>query len=475
MKKLPPFVAHISMNQRLKASMPKKLACATFLILSTCLAKAETWYGTAFAIADGYTYVTNEHVTKDALTICLRTPNKKWGKAKIINSDRSDDLSIIRANIHSSPLALGSSHEIRKGMSVLAIGYPVPDLMGLESKVTEGIVNSLSGAAGDTRRIQISTAIQPGNSGGPLLSENGNVLGVVVSRMGRKFTEATGQVADSVGYAINIARLNALIETTPNLSRYARQATTGKNYSRVNLVSLSEPSVLLVVAHDKYINCDSEKDLDIPDFGAKAKSREELDRQDREAALIAKIKLEKELAALKKKEEELEKAKAIEALKEKNKKEAEEKQARKIKDELDKVSSDWRQIDASQGFAYYKFTNAIPLYRGLADYPNIETAKTMLQSYLKSLKDNENIINGSLSGAKARIVSVHANNGYATAEVSNVEPSEVEAIVIFNEYTKQWIVSTPSRWSGNNFSFLFNNDSANGLKKNSTVYLKIKD
>jgi hypothetical protein len=463
------------MNQRFFASIPKKLALAAFMLWGAVSVKAETWYGTAFAIADGYTYVTNEHVTKDALTICLRTPNKKWGKAKIINSDRSDDLSVIRANIHSSPLALGSSNEIRKGMSVLAIGYPVPDLMGLESKVTEGIVNSLSGAAGDTRRIQISTAIQPGNSGGPLLSENGNVLGVVVSRMGRKFTEATGQVADSVGYAINIARLNALLETTPNLSRYARQAATGKNYSRVNLVSLSEPSVLLVVAHDKYINCDSEKDLEIPEFGAKAKSREEIDRQDREAAQIAKIKLEREIAAQKKKEEELEKAKAVEALKERNKKEAEEKQAKKINDELDKVSSDWRLIETSQGFAYYKYTNAAPLNKGLTELANAEAAKTMLKNYLKSLKDNENITNGNLSDKRARIVSVHANNGYAIAEAINIEPSKVEAIVVFNENIKQWTVSTPSRWSGNTFSFLLNSDSASGLKQNSTAYLKLKD
>jgi hypothetical protein len=72
-------------------------------------------------------------------------------------------------------------------------------------------------------------------------------------------------------------------------------------------------------------------------------------------------------------------------------------------------------------------------------------------------------------------VSVHANNGYAIAEAINIEPSKVEAIVVFNENIKQWTVSTPSRWSGNTFSFLLNSDSASGLKQNSTAYLKLKD
>jgi V8-like Glu-specific endopeptidase len=455
------------MNQRFIASIPKKLALAAFMLWIACSAKAETWYGTAFAIADGYTYVTNEHVTKDALTICLRTPNKKWGKAKIINSDRSDDLSVIRANIHSSPLALGSSNEIRKGMSVLAIGYPVPDLMGLESKVTEGIVNSLSGAAGDTRRIQISTAIQPGNSGGPLLSENGNVLGVVVSRMGRKFTEATGQVADSVGYAINIARLNALIETTPNLSRFARQATTGKNYSRVNLVSLSEPSVLLVVAHDKYINCDSEKDLEIPDFGAKVQTRAEIDRQDREAAQIAKIKLQKEIAEKKKQEEELNKLN-----------DAKERNENLVKNELYKISNKWDLVDTSEGFAYYKHTKSLPINKSLADYSNANEAKQILKGYLASLKDESILLKGAISDEKAKLTSVDAINSYAIATIENVQPSDIEVVLIRNNVLRNWIISTPSKSHGKSISFNVKKEDGDALARYiyySTVYLKIKD
>lgn len=68
---------------------------------------------------------------------------------------------------------------IHSGDSVVAIGYPFQGLLTSDFTVTTGIVNTLSGLLNDTRYLQISAQIEPGNSGGPLLDTSGSVVGVV--------------------------------------------------------------------------------------------------------------------------------------------------------------------------------------------------------------------------------------------------------------------------------------------------------
>jgi S1-C subfamily serine protease len=64
----------------------------------------------------------------------------------------------------------------------IAIGYPFHGLLSSDLTVTTGIISSLSGIVNDTRYLQISAAVQPGNSGGPLLDTSGNVVGVVAAK-----------------------------------------------------------------------------------------------------------------------------------------------------------------------------------------------------------------------------------------------------------------------------------------------------
>ncbi len=67
--------------------------------------------------------------------------------------------------------------------SVVAIGFPFHGLLASDFTVTTGIVSSLSGVLNDTRFLQISAAVQPVNSGGPLLASNGDVVGVVAAKL----------------------------------------------------------------------------------------------------------------------------------------------------------------------------------------------------------------------------------------------------------------------------------------------------
>jgi len=216
---------------------------------------SSTATGTAFAVADGFTYVTNYHVIDGARTVCLKSADGAFVRAQVLAFDKADDLALLRAERRSPPLPLASPTEIQRGMPVLTIGFPHPSIMGFESKVTDGIVNSLTGLGGDRRRFQVSAPIQPGNSGGPLLSERGNVLGVVVSKLGMRFAEISGDIANSVGYAIHAARLRALMDTTPELRGVTGPPLSIRPKEKVLLVSQVEKSVALVLATTDKDDC----------------------------------------------------------------------------------------------------------------------------------------------------------------------------------------------------------------------------
>ena len=86
---------------------------------------------------------------------------------------------------------------------MIAIGYPYHGLLTSDFTVTTGIVSSLSGLFNDPRYLQISAAVQPSNSGGPLLDSSGNVVGVVAEKLATlKFVKATGEIPENINFAI---------------------------------------------------------------------------------------------------------------------------------------------------------------------------------------------------------------------------------------------------------------------------------
>jgi S1-C subfamily serine protease len=81
--------------------------------------------------------------------------------------------------------------------------------------VTTGIVSSLSGLLNDTRFLQISAAVQPGNSGGPLLSSNGEIVGVVAAKLNAlKVARATGSIPENINFAIKTGALRDFLDNS---------------------------------------------------------------------------------------------------------------------------------------------------------------------------------------------------------------------------------------------------------------------
>lgn len=173
--------------------------------------KAE-WTGTGFAIADGYV-VTNYHVTNGAKTIKVRGVNgdmKEAYKAYVVASDREHDIAIIKIvdkkfeGFENTPYCIGKSIP-EVGDEIFVLGYPMTNTMGQEVKLTDGIISAASGFKGDQSMYQISAAVQPGNSGGPLFDNEGNVIGVVCAKHAD---------AENANYAIKVSYLYSLVNSS---------------------------------------------------------------------------------------------------------------------------------------------------------------------------------------------------------------------------------------------------------------------
>jgi putative serine protease PepD len=163
--------------------------------------QAERAQGSGFVYDDKGDIVTNQHVVDGAQSISVRFWNGKTYDAHVVGTDASTDLAVIKVDAPSSllhPLTLGDSSSLAVGDGVVAIGSP----FGLEETVTSGIVSALhrqmtspSGFAINDS-IQTDAAINHGNSGGPLLNQEGRVIGVNAQ------IESESGGNDGVGFAI---------------------------------------------------------------------------------------------------------------------------------------------------------------------------------------------------------------------------------------------------------------------------------
>ena len=159
--------------------------------------------GTGFFVASGGYLVTNNHVIKDKTDYAVRDLKGRFYKATAVARDTTRDLALLKVSGSFAPLRVASSETVSKGQRVLAVGYPQISIQGNESKVTDGIISSFSGINNDDHWFQISVPIQGGNSGGPLVTENGAVVGVVVATANvAKFFKMTGNLPQNVNYAI---------------------------------------------------------------------------------------------------------------------------------------------------------------------------------------------------------------------------------------------------------------------------------
>jgi serine protease Do len=168
----------------------------------------DTQGGTGFLISEDGELVTNYHVVENADKIEIRLGNRQRITAKVIGKDPATDLALLKveSNQKFTPLPLGDSDRLRVGEWVMAIGDP----LNFDKTVTVGVVSAKdrSGLTADasTRSfenfIQTDAAINFGNSGGPLLNVNGEVVGI---------NTAMFRPAQNIGFAVPVNTLKQIL------------------------------------------------------------------------------------------------------------------------------------------------------------------------------------------------------------------------------------------------------------------------
>ncbi len=172
--------------------------------------------GTGFVVSANGHVVTNAHVVQGCVGDIQGNPTGEApAKLRLVSSDETNDLALLQATGTFKDIAKIRDKPIQSGDSVVAIGFPFHGLLTSDFTVTTGIVSSLSGVFNDTRFLQISAAVQPGNSGGPLLASNGDVVGVVAAKLNAiKFARATGNIPENINFAIKTGALRDFLDNS---------------------------------------------------------------------------------------------------------------------------------------------------------------------------------------------------------------------------------------------------------------------
>ena len=201
--------------------------------------ESEATSGTAFFVSKEGTAVTNAHVVERCQQIHVSI-NGQQGTARVVASDEKNDLALLATDL--KPIKSANWRlSVRQGEDIVAYGFPLTGVLASGGNVVVGNVTALAGLDNDSRYLQISAPVQPGNSGGPLLDRAGNVVGIVVAKLNAiGIASVTGDIPQNVNFAIKASVAAAFLDaqrvvhaqgqdtaslSTPDLSERAKAFT----------------------------------------------------------------------------------------------------------------------------------------------------------------------------------------------------------------------------------------------------------
>lgn len=205
--------------------------------------KAST--GTGFVVSPEGHLITAYHIIKDATQIRIKFEGQDWLTAKVQKHSFSNDVAVLKVNQPTQNyLSFVDFATVKQGQKVFTLGYPVVGVLGDEPKYTEGTISSLSGVKGEDSLIQISVPVQPGNSGGPLATISGDVIGVITSTAAvRAFYEDTGTLPQNVNWAIKADYITPLLP-----KEYRSRIDTGSKSIGDNAIDIVKRAICFVEA-----------------------------------------------------------------------------------------------------------------------------------------------------------------------------------------------------------------------------------
>jgi len=213
--------------------------------------------GTGFLFSDTDYVITNYHIIKNSDSIIAKFTNGESIQATVVTKDPQNDIAILKLqsspDMSAAPIKIGNSSDAKMGQRIFTIGYPASNIMGEKPKYSEGVINAMTGIKDDPTFFQISVPIQPGNSGGPLFNDGGEVIGITTSTMSPLAINAIGAIPQNVNYAIKSSFVKNILSTVPELMT----SNTGiivtpneKGSSLANFIEQVSKNIVLIEAKE---------------------------------------------------------------------------------------------------------------------------------------------------------------------------------------------------------------------------------
>jgi len=203
--------------------------------------------GSGFVVSKNAHIVTNNHVVTDCVgDIHGNLAGQAPVKLRVVSTDEENDMALLQGTkkFKEKDIATIRASAVNSGDQVVAIGYPLHGLLTSDLTVTTGIISSLAGLHNDTRFLQISAPVQPGNSGGPLHDNSGNIVGVVTAGLDAlRMAKATGDIPQNVNFAIKTGALRDFLD---NSAVPYQTAEPGSEMKTADIASAARTYAMLI-------------------------------------------------------------------------------------------------------------------------------------------------------------------------------------------------------------------------------------
>ena len=198
--------------------------------------------GSGFYInRQGYA-LTNNHV----ISICKQTVVIIDGKEtlfRVIATDKTNDIAVIKTDFRPSNFIKINPDGAKLGESVIAVGYPLAGRLSDSVKITKGIVSSLTGINNNIGQIQIDAALQPGNSGGPVLNEDGTLVGMASAGLNKLLMAKEARyIPENVNFAVASPIIVNVLKNKK--IKYSTPSIFGGSYTTTELAEMGNQSTV---------------------------------------------------------------------------------------------------------------------------------------------------------------------------------------------------------------------------------------
>ena len=198
--------------------------------------------GSGFYINNKGYALTNNHV----VDICKQMVAVVDGREilfRVLNTDKTNDVAIIKTDQRSPNFIKINEDGAKLGENIIAVGYPLSGRLSDSVKITRGIVSSLSGVNNNSGQIQIDAALQPGNSGGPVINENGELIGIASAGLNKLLmAKKEKYIPENVNFAVASSIVTNILKNKK--VSYSTPSFFSGSYSNTELATLGDKVTL---------------------------------------------------------------------------------------------------------------------------------------------------------------------------------------------------------------------------------------